>query len=140
MIHNRSMPSDVLIPVIGYPSVSEAVEWLSAAFGFQLRWQAGSHRAQVAVGPTAAIAIVAGDVTRGGDHVMVRVADIEAHRARAEAAGASVTDIGEFPYGERQYTATDFAGRTWVFTESVADVAPSDWGATIPASQDDLPG
>lgn len=130
MIHNRSMPSDVLIPVIGYPSVPEAVAWLSDAFGFELRWQVGSHRAQVAVGPTAAIAIVAGEVMRGGDHVMVRVEDIEAHRARAEAAGASVSDIGEFPYGERQYTATDFAGRTWVFTESVADVAPADWGAT----------
>jgi uncharacterized glyoxalase superfamily protein PhnB len=124
------MPSDVLIPVIGYPSVPEAVAWLSDAFGFELRWQVGSHRAQVAVGPTAAIAIVAGEVMRGGDHVMVRVEDIEAHRARAEAAGASVSDIGEFPYGERQYTATDFAGRTWVFTESVADVAPADWGAT----------
>lgn len=132
MIHNRSMPSDVLIPVIGYPSVPEAVTWLTAAFGFELRWQVATHRAQLAVGPTAAIAIVASEATPGGDHVMVRVEDIEAHRARAKAAGAGVTDIGAFPYGERQYTATDFAGRTWVFTESVADVAPGDWGATTP--------
>jgi uncharacterized glyoxalase superfamily protein PhnB len=132
MIHNRSMPTDVLIPVIAYPSVSEAVAWLADAFGFTLRWQVGTHRAQVGVGPTAAIAIVAGEVTPGADHVMVRVEDIDAHRARAEAAGARVTEIGEFPYGERQYTATDFAGRSWVFTESVADVAPSDWGATTP--------
>jgi len=130
VIHNRSMPRDVLIPVIGYPSVSDAVAWLTDAFGFELRWQVATHRAQLAVGPTAALAIVAGDVTPGGDHVMVRVEGIDAHRARAEAAGAAVSDVGDFPYGERQYTATDFAGRVWVFTESVADVAPSDWGAS----------
>lgn len=131
MIHNRSMPTDVLIPVIAYPSVSEAVAWLADAFDFRLRWQVDAHRAQVSVGPTAAIAIVAGDVAVGADHVMVRVAGIDAHRARAERAGARVTDIGDYPYGERQYSATDYAGRTWVFTESVADLAPADWGATV---------
>ena len=130
MINNRSMPRDVLIPVVAYPSVSEALAWLTGAFGFGLRWQVGSHRAQVAVGPSAAIAIAAGEVTPSADHVMVRVDGIEKHRARAQAAGATVSDIAEFPYGERQYTATDFAGRAWVFTESVADVAPADWGAT----------
>jgi uncharacterized glyoxalase superfamily protein PhnB len=130
MIRNRSMPSDVLIPVIGYPSVSDAVAWLTDAFGFELRWQVAAHRAQVAVGPNAAIAIVEGAPSQGGDHVMVRVEGIDAHRARARAAGADVSDIGEFPYGERQYTAVDVAGRTWVFTESVADLAPGDWGAT----------
>jgi uncharacterized glyoxalase superfamily protein PhnB len=130
MLRNRSMPTDVLIPVLGYPSVSEAVAWLSEAFGFRVRWQAGAHRAQLAVGETAAIAVVEGDVVAGRDHVMVRVEQIEAHRARAEAAGARVSEIGDFPYGERQYAATDFAGRTWLFTESIADVAPGDWGAS----------
>jgi hypothetical protein len=130
VLHNRSMPADLLIPVLGYPSVTEAVRWLSAAFGLRLRWQAGSHRAQLAVGETAAIAITEGEVVPSGDHVMVRIEQIEAHRARAEAAGARVSEIGEFPYGERQYTATDFAGRAWVFTESIADVAPADWGAS----------
>ena len=134
MIPNRSMPDDVLIPVLTYPSVSDAVAWLTAAFGFGLRWQIGAHRAQLAIGPTAAIAIVAGDVTHGGDHVMIRVADIEAHRARAEAAGALVSEVEAHPYGERQYTATDLAGRTWVFSESIADVAPGEWGATTGAS------
>jgi len=125
------MPKDVLIPVVGYPSVSDAVAWLDAAFGFTLRWQVGDHRAQVAVHPDAAIAIVVGDVPASADHVMVRVENLESHRARAAAGGASVGAIGEFPYGERQYNATDFAGREWVFTESVADVGPLYWGATV---------
>jgi uncharacterized glyoxalase superfamily protein PhnB len=83
------------------------------------------------VGRDAAIAIVVGDVNASGDHVMVRVEDLDKHRARAAAAGAVVGPIGEFPYGEQQYTAVDLAGRTWVFTESVADVSPLDWGATL---------
>jgi len=41
---NRSMPEDVLIPVLGYPSVSEAVAWLTR-FGFTVRWQIEDHRA-----------------------------------------------------------------------------------------------
>ena len=126
------MPNDVLIPVLTYPSVSEAVAWLTEAFGFTLRWQAGAHRAQVGVGLDAAIAIVAGNVTPSGDHVMVRVDDIARHHAHAAAAGASVGVVGAFPYGEHQYTAVDYAGRTWVFSQSVADVAPRDWGATTP--------
>lgn len=125
------MPKDVLIPVIGYPSVSQGVAWLGDAFGFTLRWQVGDHRAQLGVGPDAAIAILVGEVTAGSDHVMVRVADIEAHRARAAAAGARVGPVASYPYGEMQYTAVDFADRSWVFTESVADVSPADWGAKV---------
>jgi hypothetical protein len=31
-------------------------------------------------------------------------------------------------FGERQYAAADPAGHRWVFTQSIADVAPKDWG------------
>jgi uncharacterized glyoxalase superfamily protein PhnB len=127
------MPSDALIPVLAYPSVGDAIGWLEAAFGFGRRWQIVDHRAQVAVGESAAIAIIAGEVPpRSADHVMIRVEGIEAHRERAAAAGATVGPIESFPYGERQYTAVDFAGRSWVFSESVADVDPRDWGASTP--------
>jgi uncharacterized glyoxalase superfamily protein PhnB len=33
------------------------------------------------------------------------------------------------PFGERQYVAQDPGGHRWTFTESVADVAPEEWGA-----------
>lgn len=61
---------------------------------------------------------------------MVRVDDVDAHRRRATAAGATVSEAADFPYGERQYTATDFSGRTWVFTQTRTDVDPAEWGAT----------
>jgi uncharacterized glyoxalase superfamily protein PhnB len=128
MLVNRSMPTDVLVPVLCYPSVSEAVNWLTRAFGFTLRWQVGEHRAQLGVGPSAALAVTRGDPIPGSDHVMVRVEDIHEHRDRAAAAGADVGEVAEFPFGEQQYTAVDLVGRAWVFTQTVSDVAPEEWG------------
>jgi uncharacterized glyoxalase superfamily protein PhnB len=130
VLSNRTMPEGALIPVLSYPSVPEAIRWLGTAFGFALRWQIGEHRAQVEAAPGCAVAITAGDVVLGADHVMVRVPDAAAHRDRAQAAGAEVGDLADHMYGERQYTARDHAGRTWVFTESIADVEPAEWGAT----------
>jgi uncharacterized glyoxalase superfamily protein PhnB len=130
MQRNRTMPDDVLVPVLAYPSVSEAVEWLTRAFGFTFRWQIEDHRAQLGLGEHAAMAITAGSPpTDGGDHVLVRVDDVDAHRARAAAAGAVVGVAEDHFYGERQYTAVDFAGWSWVFSESIADLDPTDWGA-----------
>jgi uncharacterized glyoxalase superfamily protein PhnB len=131
------MPHDVLIPVLGYPSVGEAIHWLTGAFEFVERWRAGEHRAQLAVGPAAAIAIVrspAGGGARIGDHVMVRVEEVDAHHAAARRFGAQIiASPSDYPYGERQYTALDHSGRAWVFTQSIADVAPEDWGGATPA-------
>ena len=43
--------------------------------------------------------------------------------------GARITqDPVTHPYGERQYNAEDYAGHSWTFSQSVADVHPSDWG------------
>jgi hypothetical protein len=33
-------------------------------------------------------------------------------------------------YGERQYSAEDLAGHRWTFSETLADVAPEEWGGT----------
>lgn len=140
MLTNRTMPHDVLIPVLGYPDVAEAVTWLCGAFGFTPRWQAGRHRAQVGVGPSAAIALVEDAplaMSRNADHVMVRVDDVDAHHQRAVDYGATVTaEPTDHFFGERQYTVLDHIRRTWVFTQSIADVAPQEWGATVPELPD----
>jgi hypothetical protein len=41
---NRSIPSPVVIPVLIYPDVRDAVAWLGAAFGFVERLQIGPER------------------------------------------------------------------------------------------------
>lgn len=127
------MPEQTLIPVLGYPDVAEAITNLCSAFGFVERWRVGNHRAQLAVGDAAAIAVTHGARPTGStaDHVMVRVEDVDEHCRTARARGAEVvSEPADMPYGERQYTVRDFSGRIWVFTQSVADVVPEDWGGS----------
>ncbi len=128
------MPASTVIPVLAYPDVAEAVAWLSAAFGFTLRLGIGDHRAQLNVGDSA-IVITAGAAageTPGRGSVMIRVDDAHAHCERARANGAIIAmEPTDFPYGERQYTAVDFSGRAWTFSESIADVDPRDWGGDL---------
>ncbi len=31
-------------------------------------------------------------------------------------------------FGERQYTAEDLVGHLWTFSETLADMAPEEWG------------
>jgi uncharacterized glyoxalase superfamily protein PhnB len=42
-----------------------------------------------------------------------------------------VSPPNTFPYGERQYTALDPAGRRWTFSQSIADVDPAAWGRQL---------
>ncbi len=126
------MPDSTVLPVLVYPNVREAVTWLSDAFGFVERWEAKGHRAQLVVGE-GAVVVVDGDATGacGAHSVMVRVADIDAHYARACEWGERILTVpADYPYGERQYTAEDVAGHRWTFSQSIADVLPEDWGGT----------
>ena len=128
MLTNRSMPTSPVIPVLAYEDVGEAVEWLCETFGFTERWRAGSHRAQLAIG-VAAVAVTDGGSGSGGGNVMVRIEDVSAHYAHASGRGAQVSGPpADHPYGERQYTAVDLGGHTWTFSQSIADVAPEEWG------------
>jgi len=134
--YNRSAPPVSVTPVLTYPNVSEAVEWLVRVFGFAERVRIGDHRAQLSFGDGALI--VADDTAdrsspaadAGVTHsVMVRVADVDKHFADVQAAGVTtLSEPTDMPYGERQYSVSDPAGHRWTFTQSVTDVAPEDWG------------
>ena len=133
---NRSIPQATVVPVLIYPDVRQAVEWLGEAFGFVERVQIGeAHRAQLKVGDGAVIvADVRGDrrPPRPGEathSVLVRVDDANAHFERAKAHGARIhMEPTDFEYGERQYAAEDPAGHRWTFSETLADVEPEEWG------------
>ena len=130
---NRSIPAAEVIPVLVYEDVGAAVDWLCAAFDFALRWRAGGHRAQLVHGEGAVVVTEPGDgrgsVAPDGHSVLVRVADADAHHERAARHGARiVAPPADQPYGERQYTAEDPAGRRWTFSQTIADVAPEEWG------------
>jgi uncharacterized glyoxalase superfamily protein PhnB len=138
---NRSIPSATVIPVLIYPDVREAVAWLTEAFGFAERVKIGeNHRSQMQVGDGA---VILGDVRydrkppREGESthsVVVRVDDVDAHCERAQAGGAKILmEPRDFEYGERQYEAEDFAGHRWTFSQTLADVAPEEWGGELVA-------
>jgi uncharacterized glyoxalase superfamily protein PhnB len=142
MKSNRSIPASTVIPVLIYPDVREAVAWLGAAFGFVERVRIGEdHRAQLGVGDGA---VIVGDVRhdrrppRPGEvthSVMVRVEDIGSHYERSRDHGARIImEPTDFEYGERQYAAEDLAGHQWTFSETLADVAPEEWGGTSVAT------
>jgi uncharacterized glyoxalase superfamily protein PhnB len=128
---NRSIPRCTVIPEIAYPDVDQASAWLCDAFGFTLRVRIGNHRAQLNVGDGAVVVKeqAAGGGPSSAHSVMVRVANVDAHHERAKQRGARIVrPPTDYPYGERQYTAEDIAGRSWTFSQSIADVAPEEWG------------
>jgi uncharacterized glyoxalase superfamily protein PhnB len=136
---NRSIPAATVVPVLSYPDVRAAVAWLSAAFGFEERVRIGEdHRAQLKFGDGALIVADTGSrraaPARGAGFthaVLVRVADVRAHCERARAHGAEIVmEPRDWEYGERQYEAIDPAGHFWVFSETLADVQPEEWGGT----------
>jgi predicted enzyme related to lactoylglutathione lyase/uncharacterized glyoxalase superfamily protein PhnB len=132
-IDNRTMPDCAIIPQLVYDDVTAAIEWLCEKFGLVARWRAGDHRAQLSIGRcTVAITEPRTSKVLSGPHsLLVRVRDATAHCEQARARGARIlSEPRDFSYGERQYTAEDLGGHHWTFSESIADVAPEEWGGT----------
>jgi uncharacterized glyoxalase superfamily protein PhnB len=139
MKFNRSIPRATVIPVLIYPDVRNAVDWLCTAFGFVERVRIGEdHRSQLAFKDGA---LIVGDVRhlrrppRPGEvthSVMARVDDAKAHCERARTHGARIVmEPTDFEFGERQYTAEDPTGHQWTFSQTLADVAPEEWGGVL---------
>jgi len=142
VLTNRSAPPATVTPVLVYPDVRAAVAWLEAALGFEERVRIGdSHRAQLRVGPDAAVVVadvgsdrVAPDGA-GMTHLLkLRVPDVDAAFARACDHGARIIEEPTtFEYGERSGVLEDPGGHRWELTQTVRDVAPEEWGGTTVA-------
>jgi uncharacterized glyoxalase superfamily protein PhnB len=137
MLTNRSAPPATVTPVLIYPDVRAAVEWLQTAFGFEEKVRIGdAHRSQLAFGTDGAIVVA--DVRRdkvapsGGvvtQEIKLRVDDVDAALARALEAGAQVREEPKtYEYGERSCLVEDPFGHRWELTQTVQDVDPAEWG------------
>jgi uncharacterized glyoxalase superfamily protein PhnB len=144
---NRSMPACTVMPELVVADVERAAAWLCEVFGLTERWRAGGHRAQLAVGD-GAVALTEARVGQGfsspdaaefrppgprevSSSLLVRVAGVDAHHEHAREHGAQILQPPtSYPYGERQYTAQDSTGHRWTFSQTIADVAPEEWGGT----------
>ena len=121
-----------IVPGHRYRNAPAAIEWLCTVFGFEqhavYEGENGSiSHAQLTLGNGM---IMLGDVeteygrlvaapekgapvTQG---IYVVVDDVDAHYARAKAAGAEIViDIKTQDYGGRDYTARDLEGHVWTF-------------------------
>lgn len=133
MLTNRSVPPSTVIPVLYYPDVTAAADWLCAAFGFVIRLRIGDHRIQLKIGEASSegnLVVAEGTIPPDTAHlIMIRVPDAATHCEHARKHGATILlPLKDHPYGERQYNAQDPYGHRWAFTQSLADVAPEDWG------------
>ena len=149
MAVNRSAAPGPVVPVLVYANVGQAIEWLSAAFGFRERFRYGPEGspagAQLAVGEGSVFLTSprVGQSPKWKDRaefrpprrgeishsVCVHVDDVDRHYEQAKRYGVRIFSAPEtHPFGERQYTAEDLEGHRWTFTQSVADVAPEAWG------------
>ena len=138
---NRSAPNSAVIPVLYYPDVRAAVEWLTTALPFIERLRIGDHRCQLVHDNGAIVVAKPGGhanaapstLQSAGAHiVMLRVTGIDALFVRATAAGASVlAEPADHMYGERQCSFVDPWGRPWTLSETVFDSDPADWGGEL---------
>ena len=130
MKSNRSIPASTVVPVLAYPNVPEAAAWLCDAFGFTMRVRIADHRVQLNAGDGAVVVAERRPGTGDGTtQVLMRVSNVDRQFEEACAHGAGVVHVpADHSYGERQCTVTDLAGHKWTFSQSIADVAPEEWG------------
>jgi predicted enzyme related to lactoylglutathione lyase len=161
MIANRSALGGDIVPGLVYTDVAKAIEWLCDVFGFSERLRAADEdgtvgHAQLAIGQGG---VMLGPSRKGqgfasapddaelrpprpnevSQDLTVHVDDVDRHYEHAKKRGARIlSPPTTCPFGERQYTAEDLERHRWTFSQSVADVAPEDWGAKV--SQIKSPG
>lgn len=135
MRKNRSIPNAVVIPELAYADVSAAAKWLCEKFGFEERLRIADHRIQLNVGEGAVVVThresTSGDID-AAHSVLVRVENVDRHHAKAVAEGVRIIRPPEsYPFGERQYTAQDFGGHIWTFSQTLDDIDPASWGGIL---------
>ena len=122
------MPTEI-IPYLSYQDVPAALDWLARVFGFTEEMRTGTPsggmHGEMRFGGRL---IMMGQCAHAGGMVTPRQAglatmgvfiyldDVDAHHARASAAGAEIVHTPhDVPYG-RTYEARDLDGHPWYFT------------------------
>ena len=144
VVKNRSVPTDTVLPHLIYRDVAQALDWLVSAFGSVEHYRYGPpgspQGAQAPLGDAWVMLESARgrktpvELSQGTQYLSVFVDDVEAHYARAKAAGARIVEeLNDTVYGERQYVAEDLDGHAWLFSRHIRDLDPADWGAHVAA-------
>lgn len=129
-----------LIPVLVYRDIAAAHDFLVQAFGFaaggvERDGEGTAVHAEVRVGDAPVWLHRVTDehqlgspetLDMAGSGLVVYVTDVDAHFARARAAGARVqSEPTDQPYGQREYEARDPEGHRWWFATPLPAAPPS---------------
>jgi uncharacterized glyoxalase superfamily protein PhnB len=143
---SKSHPSDwpQISASLFYAKPAEAIDWLCRAYGFEVRLKVDGENGDVVHSELVfgdGLIMVSGN-GKGHPRVSPRdvggantqclfayVPDVEAHCARARAAGAKIviepktTDYGEDYWADRSYEAEDPEGHRWWFAQRMRSKA-----------------
>ncbi len=131
-----------------YDDAAKAIDWLCDAFGFEVRLKVegeggriehselvyGEAVVMVADGKSDKYTHTASPGQVGGkntQNLMLYVDDVEAHCARARAAGAEIwiepktSDYGEEYWTDRSYGCVDLGGHRWWFCQRLRNPKPA---------------
>lgn len=141
----RPSERSTVIPALFYKDPAAALAWLEKAFGLETRLlvtdaSGGVAHAEmsygggrITVGPGSWIDWAKSPADVGGANtaaIHIMVDDVEAHCARARAAGAVITmEPADQFYGDRTYRARDPEGHNWVFGQTVREVSEDEMEA-----------
>src|SRR4030095_3464241 len=138
---NLLAPNTAVIPVLYYPDVREAVEWLTTALPFTERLRNSDTRCQllhsngaiIVTQPRAPHAAAPSPHQRpAARSITLGVTAIDELFGRAKAAGARVlAEPADHMYGERQCSFLDPWGHTLTLSETIFDSDPADWGGEL---------
>ena len=117
-------------PMLVYADAAAAIEFLTQAFGFELRFRMDMPDGSVGhaeLGLGDEVVMLSSEWPVGGvvsplrlpalhAQIHVRVDDVDAHFARASKEGATLAaEPADQDYGERSYRAIDPEGQRWIF-------------------------
>ncbi len=143
MLHNRSVPTDTVLPHVIYRNLSEAIAWLTRVFGFVEHYRYGDPMSPSGAQMRAGQAWIMVRDARGSEQTPAELGygtqsltifmdDVKEHCAHTQAAGAKIVeDLHVTEYGELQYAVLDLDGHHWLFSCHARDAAPASWGAQI---------
>lgn len=144
MVKNPPEGNQRIIPYLIYKDAPAAIDFLCKTFGFEERFRMPGENGKIMhaeLGYQDNVVMLATTVPEMGHAnpedlpgraslVLCYVDDVDAHHARAKAAGADITrELEDQPYGDRTYGTVDPEGHEWFFHTHVKDVAIEDMKA-----------
>ncbi|TPI58699.1 glyoxalase [Mesorhizobium sp. B3-1-3] len=118
-----------LYPALRYRNAAKMIDWLSEAFGFELRARYGEgdivHHAELTFGSSMIMLGTArhddygkmvGEPGGGGKSIYIAVDDADATYAKAKQAGAKIIqELVDRDYGSREFICLDLEDNVWSF-------------------------